>query len=165
MTPRPARRATVALTPACLRLVLSPLLSSPLFSCELRLLPLFSRLVSATIASADKGAWKSSYQAFADGTDDIGKVRKLSRKKSHSQANAHAARSELSLFGSGRHHLSERVNSQLDSAKSDHMPGYTGHIPKQADIRSAGSRNPVQDKTLLAENYRHNVVGYTGHVK
>ena len=90
----------------------------------------------------------------------------MSRKKSHSNVNN--GRSELSLFQSGRTFMSGREN--VENQKQLHMPGYTGHVPKatntgnQGDSMRTDKSNPA-DKSLLAENYRHNVVGYTGHVK
>ncbi|WZN65655.1 hypothetical protein HKI87_12g72150 [Chloropicon roscoffensis] len=114
------------------------------------------------IGGTDKSAWKSSYQAFADGSDDIGKVRRFSRKKSHQ--GAQQQRSELSLFQSGRTFLTGR--DEIENDRGDNrMPGYTGHVPKANGAGTKGdNRNPA-DKSLLAENYRHNVVGYTGHIK
>lgn len=123
---------------------------------------------SSTIGGVGESPWKSSYQAFADGTDDIGKVRKLSRrKKSQSNGPGHSnGRSELALFGTGRFLAGSGRENQVDShGERLHMPGYTGHVPKQTSLGGQDrSRNPA-DKSLLAENYRHNVVGYTGHVK
>jgi len=91
----------------------------------------------------------------------------LSRKKSHSNAN-NSNRSELSLFQGGRSFQSGLGRENLENQKQLHMPGYTGHVPKATSALGPGpqgdSRNPA-DKSLLAENYRHNVVGYTGHVK
>ena len=124
---------------------------------------------SSTIASSDKGTWRNSYQAMADGTDDIGQVRKLSRKKK-SFSHVNSAKSELSMLHSGsgpagRSFMYGSGRENLENHKHLHMPGYTGHVPKATQVgRQADSRNPA-DKSLLAENYRHNLAGYTGHVK
>ena len=83
---------------------------------------------------SNNDTWKSSYQAFADGTDDIGKVRRLSRKKSHSSTNGMngnggngSARSEINLF-TGRSFLSRHEN--VENQRKSKIPGYTGFVPK-----------------------------------
>ena len=135
----------------------------------------FQSNCSSTIGTDDKNTWKSSYQAFADGTDDIGKVRKLSRKKSHPNNNMHGnTRSDLNLFSNTRRHFMTGMDNLENQRKNaNQIPGYTGFVPKtnprnlqlQHQQQGATGRSNPADKSLLAENYRHNVVGYTGHVK
>ena len=87
--------------------------------------------------SNNDNAWKSSYQAFADGTDDIGQVRRLSRKKSHSSTNGNgssngSARSEINLF-TGRSFLSHGRENAENQRKSK-IPGYTGFVPQVCEM-------------------------------
>jgi hypothetical protein len=44
-----------------------------------------------------------------------------------------------------------------------HIPGYSGHVPKNS-AHTASSR-ATHDKTLIIENYKSNMQGYTGHTK
>ena len=114
---------------------------------------------SATIGGTDKSAWKSSYQAFADGSDDIGKVRRLSRKKSHQ--GAQQQRSELSLFQSGRTFLTGR--DEIENDRGDNrMPGYTGHVPKvserQCGPKTARAKGAKRERSLTPKKPTPSIV-------
>ena len=151
--------------------------------------------LAAPPSAARTRALEELLPTFADGSDDIGKVRRLSRKKSHQ--GAQQQRSELSLFQSvgpsspgGRDRERQgrqphawvhgprpqgserRCGPKTARAKrqkrtfSDPQETDPFHRPPLRCQAGAGTkgdnRNPA-DKSLLAENYRHNVVGYTGH--
>ena len=46
---------------------------------------------------------------------------------------------------------------------SGHIPGYSGHVPKNSEHTAAP--RATHDKTLVMENFKTNMKGYTGHTK
>ena len=180
-----------------------------------------SRPASGVVfASPGASAWKSSYQAMADGSDGVGQVKKVSRRKRSVQQESQSA-VRPAYFGASmapRVYFGREQENASPQGSKGYMPGYTGHAAKVSqaiarddgtDVRSSNRprihaapraraltprphlrssilrlawagpmslqtrtqsievsqhHNSV-DKSLLLENYRHNVPGYSGFYK
>mmetsp|Transcript_23020 Transcript_23020/g.43996 ORF Transcript_23020/g.43996 Transcript_23020/m.43996 type:complete len:186 (+) Transcript_23020:247-804(+) len=126
-----------------------------------------------TMAQSEDPHFLSSYQMQCMQSrhqDDVGVIKKTRGKKIITPAYAQAGRN-MGVVGDpfqdntmksalGLEHPMSAVGSLKQA--TGHLPGYSGHVPRSGD-HVAMSR--TGDKTLLVENYRSNMKGYTGHRK
>lgn len=107
----------------------------------------------------------STYQAQCLGIDDIGTVKKNRGKKCVLPPYAQVVRHTGVIGGGGP--AAAAYNPQADvgslTRASGHIPGYSGHVPKNSEHTAAP--RATHDKTLVMENFKTNMKGYTGHTK
>lgn len=114
----------------------------------------------------------STYQAQCRGIapkDDVGTISKPRGKKMVTPGFATTTRSGFGVgpFGPGD---SLRAATSVEHPAVDvgslttatgHIPGYSGHVPRTGE-HQAPTRSIMTDKTLLTQNFRGHMTGYTG---
>ena len=67
------------------------------------------------------------------------------------------------IFPGGVRQFAPSVHDpKTGTSRGGHVPGYQGHVPLGSKSTNTVASRSL-DKSLVLENYRHNLVGYTGN--
>ena len=121
--------------------------------------------VKAPAPGGAAGRYKTSYQAFLEGEDDgLGKPARRRGKKTTTQARAsNPLAGVMATEDTGLRQFAPAVHDpKTGTSRGGHVPGYQGHVPLGSKSTNTVASRSL-DKSLVLENYRHNLVGYTGN--